>query len=634
MQAFREIVRGWLGKVLLALLTVPLVLVGIESYFSGKSSEVLVAKVDGAKIPQSMLDKAVESQRQQLQARMGPDATLTSEQKAQLRERVLNSLVQRQLLLASAAKAGYRVSEASIDQLIQSTPAFQDNGKFSQARYIQVLSSIGETPNSFPQRARDEIIVQQRVSGVLQSAFVTPNELDQLAALDAQQRDVRYAVVPADRFLPSVSVSDAEVKAYYDKQGQRFLQPERVRIDYLTLSRTSFQDKVKVTPEAVQALYDERVKSLSASEERHAAHILIVVNDKTTDAKAKAKIDDLAKQLAAGANFAALAKANSQDPGSAAQGGDLGYAGRGMFVPEFEQALFALAKPGDVSAVIKSPFGYHLIKLIDVRKPTVPDLATLRPQLEAAARQTQADELYSQASEKLDASVYESSDLQEPAKASQLTVSSTGFFDRKGGEGIAADRKVVDAAFSDELTKDHKNSTAIGLHDGSTVWLHVAEYQPARKLPLTEVATLIQGKLRLDKAQALAFAEASKVVAAGAITPLADAAKASGLSLLEQTGLTRRSTQLAPELLRDVFRAPYPANGKPQLSAFKLSNGAAVLAVTAVKPGAAMAAAERTSMQNMLAENRGQQELQDVLAYLKKKADVEIIPVKSAADQE
>lgn len=634
MQAFREIVRGWLGKVLLALLTVPLVLVGIESYFSGKSSEVLVAKVDGAKIPQSMLDKAVESQRQQLQARMGPDATLTSEQKAQLRERVLNSLVQRQLLLASAAKAGYRVSEASIDQLIQSTPAFQDNGKFSQARYIQVLSSIGETPNSFPQRARDEIIVQQRVSGVLQSAFVTPNELDQLAALDAQQRDVRYAVVPADRFLPSVSVSDAEVKAYYDKQGQRFLQPERVRIDYLTLSRTSFQDKVKVTPEAVQALYDERVKSLSASEERHAAHILIVVNDKTTDAKAKAKIDDLAKQLAAGADFATLAKANSQDPGSATQGGDLGYAGRGMFVPEFEQALFALAKPGDVSAVIKSPFGYHLIKLIDVRKPTVPDLATLRPQLEAAARQTQADELYSQASEKLDASVYESSDLQEPAKASQLTVSSTGFFDRKGGEGIAADRKVVDAAFSDELTKDHKNSTAIGLHDGSTVWLHVAEYQPARKLPLTEVATVIQGKLRLDKAQALAFAEASKVVAAGAITPLADAAKASGLNLLDQTGLTRRSTQLAPELLRDVFRAPYPVNGKPQLSAFKLSNGAAVLAVTAVKPGAAMAAAERTSMQNMLAENRGQQELQDVLAYLKKKADVEIIPVKSTADQE
>lgn len=634
MQAFREIVRGWLGKVLLALLTVPLVLVGIESYFSGKSSEVLVAKVDGAKIPQSMLDKAVESQRQQLQARMGPDATLTSEQKAQLRERVLNSLVQRQLLLASAAKAGYRVSEASIDQLIQSTPAFQDNGKFSQARYIQVLSSIGETPSSFPQRARDEIIVQQRVSGVLQSAFVTPNELDQLAALDAQQRDVRYAVVPADRFLASVSVSDAEVKAYYDKQGQRFLQPERVRIDYLTLSRTSFQDKVKVTPEAVQALYDERVKSLSASEERHAAHILIVVNDKTTDAKAKAKIDDLAKQLAAGADFATLAKANSQDPGSAAQGGDLGYAGRGMFVPEFEQALFALAKPGDVSAVVKSPFGYHLIKLIDVRKPTVPDLATLRPQLEAAARQTQADELYSQASEKLDASVYESSDLQEPAKASQLTVSSTGFFDRKGGEGIAADRKVVDAAFSDELTKDHKNSTAIGLHDGSTVWLHVAEYQPARKLPLSEVATVIQGKLRLDKAQALAFAEASKVVAAGAITPLADAAKASGLSLLEQTGLTRRSTQLAPELLRDVFRAPYPVNGKPQLSAFKLSNGAAVLAVTAVKPGTAMAAAERTSMQNMLAENRGQQELQDVLAYLKKKADVETIPVKSAADQE
>lgn len=631
MQAFRELVRGWLGKVLLALLTVPLVLVGVESYFSSQSSEVLAAKVDGEKIGQAVLDKAIDNQRQQLQARLGPEATLTPDQQAQLRERVLDSLVQRQLLLASAQKAGYQVSDASLQQLIQSTPAFQDNGQFSPARYSQVLSQIGETPRTFMLRAHEEVITSQRVSGLLQSAFVTSTEADQLNAIDTQQRDIRYVLIPADRFLASVSISDAQAKAYYDQESKRFQQPERVRIDYLSVSRAAFLSKVNVTPEAIQARYDERVKALSANEERHAAHILITVNEKNTDAKAKQKIDDLAKQVAAGADFAALAKANSQDPGSASQGGDLGFAGHGTFVPEFEQALFALAKAGDVSAVVKTPFGYHLIKLLAIKKAAVPDLASLKPQLENEVRQAQADELYSQAVEKLDSTVYESSDLQEPAKSLQLAINHSAFFDHKGGEGIIADRKVIESAFSDDLVKEHKNSTAISLRDGSTVWLRVAEYQPARKLPLLEVMPIIQAKLRQEKALALAYADANKLVAVSKTQDLSTAAKSAGFALQEQLGVTRRSTNLpSPELVREAFRAPYPVNGKPQAQAYKLANAAAVVAVVAVKVGAPLTATERATTLGLLVENRGQQELQDVLGYLKVKANIEIMVPKRA----
>lgn len=628
MQEFREMVRGWLGKSLLALLSIPFVFVGIESYV-GSQSEAVVAEVDGVEISQSLLDKAVENQRQQLLARMGPDAVLTPEQQTQLRERVLNSLVQRQLLMSSADKAGYRVSDDSIQQLIKDTPTFQEEGRFSQQRYAQVLSQIGETPKTFPERARQEIVTSQRVVGWLQTAFVTPAEVNLLGGLDSQQRDVSYALIPASRYTGQVAVTDAEIKAFYDQEGKRFQQPEQVSLEYLTVSRAAYLDQVKVTPEAVQARYEERIKAMNAGEERKASHILIAVNDKVTDAQAKTKIESLAKQLAAGGDFAALAKANSQDPGSAANGGDLGFASRGMFVPEFETALFALKAPGDVSAVVKSPFGYHLIQLGEVRKPEAPTLASLRPVLEKEVREVQADELYGQAVEKLEASVYESADLQEPARASGLTPAVTPFFVSTGGPGLASERKVIEAAFSDELIKERKNSSAITLRDGSTVWLRVAAHQPARKLPLAEVAPVITAKLKLDKALALAFAEAGKVAAAGKTGSLLAAAQAAGLTLQSQSAVTRRSALPNTQLLRDIFRAPHPVAGKAQPIAVKLGDGAAVLSVTAVKAGPALAGTQRVVTQTMLAENRGQQELQDMLGYLRAAADVEIVKAKT-----
>ncbi len=629
MQAFREIVQGWLGKSLLTLIGLLFLFTGYESYISGRS-ESLAAKVDGHKISQALLDKAVDNQREQLLARMGPGATLTPEQQTQLHKRVLDSLIQRELLIASGKQAGYRVSDATIEQQIHSVPTFQENGKFSPQRYAQVLAQIGETPRTFPDRARQEIITAQRVTGWMQSAFVTAPELELLGGLDSQQRDVSYALIPASRFLPSVTVSDAEIKAFYDQDKQRFQRPETVSLSYVTLSRASFLAQAKATPEAIQARYDERVKSLSSGEERQAAHILIATSDKVSDAQAKTRIEALAKQVAEGADFAALAKANSQDPGSAVKGGDLGYAGRGMFVPEFENALYALAKPGDVSAVVKSPFGYHLIKLLAIRKSDVPSLASLRPQIEKEVREAQADELFGHAVEKLDAAVYESADLIEPARQNNLVVQTTPLFDQKGGEGIAAQRKIVEAAFSDDLVKDGKNSSAISLPDGSSVWLHVARHEPARKLPLVEVSAAIKTHLQQDKALALAMAEADKIAAAGKTGSLAQAVTAAGLSLQSQAAVTRRTPMPTAELLRAAFRAPHPVAGKPQPVTVKLADAAAVLAVTAVKPGPQLQGNQRVVTQSMLTENRGQQELQDMLGYLKSKADVEIVKAKSA----
>lgn len=623
MDAFRDMVRGWLGKFLLALLSIPFIFFGVETYFGG-GAEPTVAEVDGEPITQRLLDRAVNNQRQQLMARMGPDAILSAQQQAELRETVLNSLVQRQLLLKSARDAGYSVSEVSVQQLIRETPTFQDNGQFSAQRYVQVLSQIGETPTTFPLRAREEILISQQVSGWLQSSFVTGAELDTLTRLDTQTRNVRYAEIPASRYAKDVEVSDTDIAQAYANAGLRFQQPERVAVNYITLDRASFLVNAKASPEAVKARYDQRVAAVSGAEQRQASHILIAIDDSTDDAAAKQQIDTLAAELSAGADFAALAEKHSKDPGSATQGGDLGFASKGMFVPEFEKALFALAKPGDVSPVVKTPFGYHLIKLTAVRKETPPSFASLESTLINEVRQAQADDAYNKAVESLDANVYEAADLIEPAKIAGLSIAQSPIFDRRGAEGVLSERKVIEAAFNEEQSKERRNSAAITLKDGRTVWLHVTQHIAARKQPLPEVAAQLREEVRVEKALKQAMEQAQAWVKRSANEPESAWLPAANVRVQTASALSRSSQQPEAALLAAIFRAPVPVDGALRWSAFALPDRVALVQVTSVSAKPALAGPERQVTQGLLAQNQGQQELQDALAVLRSDTDVTI----------
>lgn len=623
MDAFRDMVRGWLGKFLLALLSIPFIFFGVETYFGG-GAEPTVAEVDGEPITQRLLDRAVNNQRQQLMARMGPDAILSAQQQAELRETVLNSLVQRQLLLKSARDAGYSVSEVSVQQLIRETPTFQDNGQFSAQRYVQVLSQIGETPTTFPLRAREEILISQQVSGWLQSSFVTGAELDTLTRLDTQTRNVRYAEIPASRYAKDVEVSDTDIAQAYANAGLRFQQPERVAVNYITLDRASFLVNAKASPEAVKARYDQRVAAVSGAEQRQASHILIAIDDSTDDAAAKQQIDTLAAELSAGADFAALAEKHSKDPGSATQGGDLGFASKGMFVPEFEDALFALAKPGDVSPVVKTPFGYHLIKLTAVRKETPPSFASLESTLINEVRQAQADDAYNKAVESLDANVYEAADLIEPAKIAGLSIAQSPIFDRRGADGVLSERKVIEAAFNEEQSKERRNSAAITLKDGRTVWLHVTQHIAARKQPLPEVAAQLREEVRVEKALKQAMEQAQAWVKRSANEPESAWLPAANVRVQTASALSRSSKQPEAALLAAIFRAPVPVDGALRWSAFALPDRVALVQVTSVSAKPALAGPERQVTQGLLAQNQGQQELQDALAVLRSDTDVTI----------
>ena len=623
MEGFRNLVKGWLGKVLLVVLIVPFAIVGVESYFAG-GSRVVVAEVNGEKIYQTELDPVVERQRQQMMAQMAEQGGNPADiDVPKLRKQVLDGMVSRVLLTQASQKSGYLISDEMVIKLIREVPAFQEDGKFSQARYEMMLRQIGEDPASYPAKAKQELAYSMMIAGLGQSAFVTRAELERLAALEAQKRDIHYAIVPAARFLADVKVSDEDIRKFYEANGKRFTSEETVAIEYLSLKRDDFLAKVTVSDADLQARYEEKVKDAASNEQRQAQHILISVDDKTKDADALKKIKDVEKRARAGEDFGKLAKEFSQDPGSVANGGDLGFAGRGMFDPAFEKALFSLKK-GEISAPVKSQYGYHLIKLNGVQAEAAPAFAAIRSQIEQEVRLAKAEELFAEQVEKLDAAVYEAADLKEPSAAFGLTVSSVAPFARKGGDGIASQRKIVDTAFSDDLLKDGKNSQAVTLDDGSTVWLRVSQHQPAKLRPLPEIAGLIRNELVITKA-----GEKSKSVAAEITKGLSGGASLGEMAAKFQVnwanlpGADRRTQVPAPDILRTAFRLNRPVAGKVSADSVALGMGYGVVAVSKVVDGSADMGPMLNQMRGMLAENRSQQEFQDYVEFLRKDGDVE-----------
>lgn len=622
MESFRAMVKGWLGKALLALIVLVMAGTGIEMYFAG--GRVVAAKVNGTEIDQVEVDRLTERQRQQLLAQMGPNGDPALLDVNRIRKAVIDDLVNRELLSQQAHDNGYLISDASVMQQIAEVPSFQKDGKFDRATYEQVLLSNGENPNTFFANAKQRLGYSLLLEGLNQSGLVTGAELQRLSSLDNQKRDVHFASVPSARYLAEASASDAEVKKYYETHPERFTTPETVALEYISLSRADFLAAVTLDEAELKARYEERAGAGSANEQRQAQHILIKVGGDVSDADALKRIQDVEKRARGGADFGKLAREFSQDEGSVSTGGDLGLASRGMFVPEFENALFGL-KAGEISAPVKSPYGYHLIKLNRIEKPDTPSFAALRPELEKELRETKAEEQFAEAVEKLDAAIYEASDLKEPAAQFKRPIVATAPFTRAGGPGIAADRKVVETAFSDDLAREGKNSQGLHLADGTVVWLRVARHVPATLRPLAEVSAEARNLVLLEKAQARAKAVADAVVKAlGEGASLADVAAREKLVWQDMPGLNRRAQGLPPEVMRMAYRLPHPAAGKVSADSQDVGSAYLIVALSRVIPGEPAPAADLGQIRNAMSETRSQGELQDYVRFLREQGKVVI----------
>jgi len=620
LQNIRDNSQGWIAKTIIGVIVALMALTGFDAIFQATTHKNEAAKVNGEEISQNELSQAVDMQRRQLMQQLGKDFDASLLDEKMLRESALKGLIDRKLLLQGAEQAKFAFSEGALDQVILQTPEFQVDGKFSSERFDQVIRQLGYSRMQFRQMLAQEMLIGQLRAGVAGSGFVTDAEVLAFARLEKQTRDFATLNVKADP--AAVKLTDDEVKAYYDEHAKEFMTPDQVIIDYIELKKASFFDQVTVKDEDLQAAYQKEIANLS--EQRRAAHILIEVNDKTTEAQAKAKIEEVQARLAKGEKFEALAKEFSQDPGSANNGGDLGYAGPGVYDPAFEKALYSLSKD-QVSEPVRTDFGFHLIKLLGVEAPEVPTLASLKDKLTRELKAAQVEQRFVEATKQLEDSAFEASDLAQPAADLKLTVHTSKPFGREGGEGVAANRAVVTAAFSPEVIDEGANSTAIELDPETVVVLRAKEHLKPAQLPLESVNAAIRTQLTKEHASAAAKTHAEKLIAdlRDGKAPLDKAIDGQSWKVTEAA--TRGQEGVDPAVLQALFRMPKPAaKDKPTFSSVTLPDGSLMIVrLNGVNEAAAPTDEEKAQYRRFLASREGQQDFAAYRKQLESQAEIE-----------
>ncbi|MGY1448677.1 SurA N-terminal domain-containing protein [Pseudomonas chlororaphis] len=619
LQNIRDNSQGWIAKTIIGVIVALMALTGFDAIFQATSTSQDAAKVNGEEITQNELSQAVDMQRRQLMQQLGKDFDASLLDEKLLREAALKGLIDRKLLLQGAENSKFAFSDAALDQVILQTPEFLVDGKFSPERFDQVIRQLGYSRMQFRQMLAQEMLIGQVRAGLAGSGFVTDAQVLAFARLEKQTRDYASLTIKADP--AAVKLTDDEVKAYYDEHAKEFMSPDQVVIDYLELKKASFFDQVSVKDEELQALYQKETANLS--EQRRAAHILIEVNDKVNEAQAKAKIEEIQARLAKGESFEALAKEFSQDPGSANNGGDLGYAGPGVYDPAFEEALYALNKD-QVSAPVRTGFGFHLIKLLGVEAPEVPSFASLKDKLTRELKTQQVEQRFVEATKQLEDSSFEASDLAQPAQELKLTVHTSAPFGREGGEGIAANRAVIQAAFSPEVLDEGANSTAIELDPETVVVLRAKEHRKPEQLPLESVASSIRTQLAKEHASAAAKAKADALIASLREGKTALKAPVDGQSWKVSEAVTRGQEGVEPIVLQTLFRMAKPAaKDKPTFSSVTLPNGSlVVLQLSGVNEAAAPTDEEKAQYRRFLASRVGQQDFAAYRKQLENQADI------------
>ncbi|WP_426149515.1 SurA N-terminal domain-containing protein [Pseudomonas sp. DC3000-4b1] len=620
LQNIRDNSQGWIAKTIIGVIVVLMALTGFDAIFRATSHSQDAAKVNGDTITQAELGQAVETQRRQLMEQLGRDYDPSLLDEKMLREAALKGLVDRKLLLQGARDAGFAFSEQAVDQQILLAPQFQQDGKFSAERFDQYIRQLGFSRLQFRQVLAEEMLITQMRAGLAASSFVTDDQVSAYARLNKQTRDFASLTLKAD---PSaIKVSDGDVKAYYDAHAKEFMSPDQVVIDYIELKKSAFFDQVKVSDADLQAQYQRAIGNLA--EQRRAAHILVEVNDKVSDEQAKARITEIQQRLTKGEDFAKVAKETSQDPGSAANGGDLGYAGKGVYDEAFEGALYAL-KPDEVSQPVRTQFGYHLIKLLGVEAPQVPTFASMKDKLTQELKSSQVEQRYVEASKKLEDSAFEASDLGQPAQDLGLTVQTSEPFGREGGpQGITANRAVVQAAFSPEVLEEGANSSAIELDPDTTVVVRVKEHRKPTQLALEAVANPIRQELARERAAEAVKTQGDALVASLRDGKAAPTAPQNGQTWKTVEAANRTQDGIDPVVLNAVFQMPKPADkGKPTFGSVALRDGSlVVLRLNGVNEGAAPTDEEKATFRRALASRQGQMDFAAYRALLQEKAEV------------
>lgn len=462
---------------ILVLATLPFLFWGVESYRS--DGEDQVALVAGEKIQRQELDQAMRNQQESMRG-TGEDAPDNPE----VRSAVLDRLIQQRLLKQEAARIGLTVLDPQLVDVIQGIGAFQQDGAFSNKRYEELLREQGMTPVVFEARVRQEMQQQQLTDAYTRNGFVPDAVAERVMRLSEEQREVSLVRIQPEQFLAQMRPDDAAIKSYYERHQAEFQVPEQVRVEYLVLSLDDLAKQVQVNADETRKYFEEHKDGFGQPEERQASHILISVPATASDADkaaARAKAEQLLAQVKqAPQSFADLARQHSQDPGSAAKGGDLGFFGRGMMVKTFEDAVFQMGLE-EIRGPIQTDFGFHIIKLSAIKVGKAVSFDEVKNQVEQELKKQKAEKTFGEMAEGFGNMVYEQSDsLQPAAEKFGLSIRQSDWISRKGGElPYLTNGRLLQAIFSEDAIKNKRNTEVVEVTPNTLVVARMLNHRPA-----------------------------------------------------------------------------------------------------------------------------------------------------------
>ncbi len=612
LQQIRDKITGWFAIVFLSAIAIVFIFWGIQFE---SSVSVAAATVNGEKIPVEVVRRAWQERQTELQQASRDE--LTPEVIKQGQAQLVDEFVRRELLVQRADEFGYRVSDRELVEALSRIPALQVDGKFSRDRYSALLRSQGRSEAEFEAELRRDLEINQLRNAVAVSAFALPAEVRRRVELMDETREVQLVVLPAEQFAAAVTLTPDEIADWYQKNEAEFRTPESVSLQFVQLTLADVAASVEVTDDALQAYYDQvAAERYVSAERRRARHILIETG--SDDAAALAKAEAIAKRAQGGEDFATLAEQNSDDPGSKSQGGELGWATRESFVAPFADALFSM-QVGEIRGPVKTQFGYHIIDLEEIEAGHQRSFDEVRQELEADYRNDRAQSLFYERSQELADEAFANLDSLEPvAQKLGLPLQTLAGFTRQGAEPLGNDRKLIEAAFSDEVLQERQNSPAISVGDDKVVVLRVTEHHPASLRPLEEVRTQVEASLRVERSRQAAE-EAAKAASARLATGEALAAVAAdfGRPVTPPISLKRSAEGIPPDLLKEIFAVSAPAAGQVASGVGRLPNGdAALFVISGVRSGSMAAPEIAAQAADIARQAAGQVAVEEFSAYV------------------
>jgi peptidyl-prolyl cis-trans isomerase D len=626
LQSIHDKLKGWVAGVVLGAIGLVFVFWGINWTLSAPT---YAAKVNGTEISSNEVRQTYQQQLAQIERQSS--APLDEAMRNEIKRRVLDEYVNSEALVTRADELGYRVSDSELLAEMSHVPAFQVDGKFDQAHALAVLNSQGRSVSEIEGLFRRDAKLRQLDTALNASSFATPTELKEFRALTRQQRELAWVTLSAAKYAAGAIPEDAAITAYFDAHKSAYMTPETVNLRYVELSLAQLGSKVSVDDAQLKAFYEEQKtktpERFQQPEQRRVRHILLSVNDPKEDAAVKLKAEGILKRAQAGEDFSKLAKEFSQDPGSASQGGDLGWSEKKIFVGPFADAAFGM-KVDDIQGPVKTQFGYHILKLDGIQPAAIKTFEQSKTDLETEYKRNEAERLFNNAQDQLaDAALQNATDIDLVAKKAGLTVQDIPTFSRNGGGGSLGNvPAVIDAAFSQDVL-DGRLSPIIEVEKGRGVVLRATDHKLPQQKTLEAVRTEVIAAWKKQRGAELATAAASEAAKRLSAGDSWDAVVKSLGGTTQAPKFIARSDQDVPmEIRTNAFQAPKPAQ-KPVYENLTLTNGdAVVLAFSAVREDPNAAAIKDADVRRQYAAQIASGEAQSYAAAARADAKVSLNP--------